>query len=79
MSQDPAAKHSGDDLLTEIREKLEAFGVSNFVVAFSDPDDNMEKVGVYGSLYWRLGFGQDLIDETRRCLAPNQGDDSEPT
>lgn len=78
MTQDPAAKHSGDDLLAEIREKLETFGVTNFVIAFSDPDDDMDKVGVFGSQYWRLGFAVDLEDETRRNLIPHQQEDSEP-
>ncbi len=69
----------GDKLLAEIRAKLEAFGAGNFVIAFSDPGDEMDKVSVFGSNYWRLGFGQDLVDETRHDLSKCYHDDSEPT
>lgn len=66
-------------MLAEIRTKLEEFGVSNFVVAFSDPDENLDKVSVFGSKYWRLGFAVDLEDETRRDLGDHPRGDSEPT
>lgn len=65
----PPTESGGDKLLAEIRAKLEAFGVGNYVIAFSDPDADTDKVSVYGSNYWRLGFGQDLVDETRDDLS----------
>ena len=68
MTQGTPVDSQGDSLMDEIRDKLDKFGVCNYVIAFSDPDENMDKVSVFGSKYWRLGFGQDLVDETRRDL-----------
>ncbi len=58
--------------MTETEKRVDAFvetlkeaGVSHFVIAFCDPDENSDFVSVYGSRYWRAGVGMDLMAEVK--------------
>ncbi len=70
----------GDKLLKQVDKLLDEHGVSNWVFAFSDPDDAMDIMGVSGSKFWRAGVGMDLVADVReRRRIDRQGhDENEP-
>lgn len=55
----------GDELYKRLEKVLNEHGVSQWVFAFSDPDDAVDVVAVQGSKLWRAGVGMDLIDDVK--------------
>ena len=62
-----------ETIATEFTDKLKEAGVSHFVVAYCDPDDNSDYLGVFGSTFWRSGLGRVLVDHARH--GPTEGSD----
>ena len=59
------ASKATDELLDEIEQKLQAHGVQNYVISLSDPDEQMDIIRGFGSMFWRIGAATDIIDDIR--------------
>jgi len=58
-----------DKLVQKLVEVLEAGAVSEYVMIFRDPDSNVDILRYFGSPFWRMGVGMELIDSVKeeRC------------
>jgi len=63
----------GNKLYKKLEDLLNEHGVSQWVFAFSDPDDAVDVVGVQGSKLWRAGVGMDLIDDVKAARRKERG------
>ena len=70
-------KDHGRELMDQICSLLDEYGVNNFVVVFSDPDENSDRFQVRGSRFWRAGVGMDLVEEVKESGKKEALEDSD--
>ena len=67
----------GEQLMKQLCEKLEEHGISDYVVVFSDPDSDQDRVQVLGSKFWRVGVGVELVEDFKRARQQEREEDGE--